>query len=701
MLAAVDISTASGRSSPLSSLLSSPLSSAPSSPLSSPASSPSPPPDMALPPPARARPALSYPSPPASQQTSQSGSPAPDGMDSSNTTDKEGPPPAKRRRISKERTTEYLDMRHGEVDRDQIPELDRVMNVLHKRQKIVVIAGAGISVSADSKSCYNSVCPCRIANGVVVPDFRSKNGLFRSLKEEHKLKGSGKDLFDASVYKDDTSTSSFHQMVSEMSRLTKHAKPTPFHHMLATIAQEDRLLRLYSQNVDGLDTGLEPLRTRTPLRKDEDGKWPRTVQLHGGLDKMVCSKCNDITEFDADLFDGAVPPPCPRCEEINDIRTTHEGKRSHGIGRLRPRMVLYNEHNPDDEAIGTVTRQDLQKRPDAVVVVGTTLKVPGVRRIVREMCGVVRDRRGGVAIWINQDLPPVAKDLEDCFDIVVQGPCDAIAQQAAMRKYWEPAEEADYAEVSDADARRAARKSAEVHLTKSTVSHLEAVALPSARHVNNTFPATNSESGSRTERSSPVLSGDWSPFTSRNSSIVDSIERNESVNVDNGLLTPSKPSKHLPIKAPNLADKLMDASKTKSKPPKPGKPSKAPPKKKQSNVKYVKPHATATKGKQQPKKTAGPKQGGLTTAFKTTKTAAVEARSAAAKDKVVPTSPSKLRQVANAEQHVLAKPMHAVSPNTSPSKSSPIKKRAFFPGLSQAENVAADESKKREIGEVS
>ena len=492
-------------------------------------------------------------------------------------------------------------------------------------------------------------------------------------------------------------------MVSSMSRLTKHAKPTAFHEMLATIAQENRLLRLYSQNVDGLDTQLEPLSTCTPLRKDEEGKWPRTVQLHGGLDKMVCSKCNDITDFEADLFDGATPPPCPRCEEINDIRTTHEGKRSHGIGRLRPRMVLYNEHNPDDEAIGTVTRQDLQKRPDAVIVVGTTLKVPGVRRIVREMCGVVRDRRGGVAVWINNDLPPVAKDLEDCFDIVVQGPCDAIADKAAMRKYHESVDDSEYSEVSDADATRAARKSAEVHLPTSSIPHLDAVALPSSQHINNTFPATQSDSASRTERSSPVLSGDWSPFPSRTSSVVESIERaeGESVTVNNGLLTPSKPSKHLPIKAPTLADKLMDASKNKNKPSQPNKP-KAPAKKKQSNVKYVKPHPSVAKAKQQQKKSAGPNQGGLTTAFKTTKSAAVDVRNATAKGKDVSNSPSKLRQVSNVEN--ASQPMHAVSPNTSPSKSSPSKKRAFFPGLSQAENVNIEreqDATKRSIGMVS
>ena len=140
--------TESGQSSP-SSPLSSPPSSVLSSPLSSPANSPSPPPEM---PPPRSHFRIHLPSPPSSQSTSQSGSPAPDGTDSSIMSDKDSPPPTKRRRISKERTTGYLDLRRREVDPEQQPALDRLLKVLTKSQKVVVIAGAGISVSAGSKT---------------------------------------------------------------------------------------------------------------------------------------------------------------------------------------------------------------------------------------------------------------------------------------------------------------------------------------------------------------------------------------------------------------------------------------------------------------------------------------------------------------------------------------------------------------------
>ena len=93
----------------------------------------------------------SLPTPPPSQENSQSGSPAPDAADSSMLSDKDAPPPAKRRRVGpKERTTRSLDLRHERVDSSEQSQFDDMLRALHKRQKIVVVAGAGISVSAGS-----------------------------------------------------------------------------------------------------------------------------------------------------------------------------------------------------------------------------------------------------------------------------------------------------------------------------------------------------------------------------------------------------------------------------------------------------------------------------------------------------------------------------------------------------------------------
>lgn len=365
-------------------------------------------------------------------------------------------PTAKMRKTVKRRPriTAHLDLRSplNSASIDQSSQLGLLHQVLRKRRKIVVIAGAGISTSAGSK--YSDAILLLRAHQFIVPDFRSSNGLFNTLRRDNKLKASGKHLFDASVYQTDSSTTSFHDMVRTLSGLVSGANPTAFHEMLATIASEGRLMRLYSQNVDGIDTSLPPLATSVPL--STKGPWPQTIQLHGSLEKMVCSKCNSLSDFNATLFNGPNPPPCTVCIETDKIRTDHAGKRSHGIGKLRPRMVLYNEHNPDEEAIGTVVTADLRARPDAVIVVGTSMEIPGVKRIVREMCGVVRDRKDGLAMWINRGPPPTSKEFEDCWDLVVAGDCDKVAQQANM-PLWNDVgirvttEEAEEAKQKDGD----------------------------------------------------------------------------------------------------------------------------------------------------------------------------------------------------------------------------------------------------------
>ena len=71
-------------------------------------------------------------------------------------------PPTKKRRVKKPegRTTRYLDLRSGSLGTSEGREassveeqlqLDRLLKVLRNKRKIVVVAGAGISVSAGSK----------------------------------------------------------------------------------------------------------------------------------------------------------------------------------------------------------------------------------------------------------------------------------------------------------------------------------------------------------------------------------------------------------------------------------------------------------------------------------------------------------------------------------------------------------------------
>ncbi|KAA8652068.1 hypothetical protein EYZ11_005556 [Aspergillus tanneri] len=361
--------------------------------LSSPPASPSPPPGF-------------YPSPPPSQDTDESGV----GQDHS------VPPARKKRRVAapKERRTQHLHLSSLSLSHAcQQPQIDLLTKTIRRHRKIVVIAGAGISTSAG------------------IPDFRSTDGLFKSLQKKHNLKTSGKLLFDAAVYQDETLTASFQDMVRSLSEEAANTSPTAFHHMLARLGQEGRLTRLYTQNIDGIETSMPPLATQIPL--NVKAPWPRTIQLHGSLDKMVCQKCRHLRDFDRVMFDRPDAPECPECSVNNQLRM-QTGQRSHGVGKMRPRIVLYNEHNPDEEAITSVMNADIRSRPDALIVVGTSLKIPGVRRLVKSLCSVIRSRRNGVTMWINNE-PPVGKDFEDCWDLMVTGDCEDVARLAALKRW--------------------------------------------------------------------------------------------------------------------------------------------------------------------------------------------------------------------------------------------------------------------------
>jgi NAD-dependent histone deacetylase SIR2 len=132
-------------SSPLSSRHSDTCPSTPSSPLSELGRTPSPFPEQ-----------CSLPSP---FSTLPSDAESPSRSRELTPTDRDGPPPPKKRKLTepKKRTTEYLELGAFDSCAKSTPssheelQFDRLCKALRTKQKIVVIAGAGISVSAGSK----------------------------------------------------------------------------------------------------------------------------------------------------------------------------------------------------------------------------------------------------------------------------------------------------------------------------------------------------------------------------------------------------------------------------------------------------------------------------------------------------------------------------------------------------------------------
>ncbi|KAI8807233.1 DHS-like NAD/FAD-binding domain-containing protein, partial [Cladochytrium replicatum] len=258
--------------------------------------------------------------------------------------------------------------------RDAAETLELIKNVaasLRKSKRCVVVTGAGISVAAG------------------IPDFRSKDGLFSQIKERYpSTVVTGQDLFDARLFKDPASIPIFYSFMGELKDLVAKATPTRSHHFLKMLDQRSQLLRCYTQNIDCLESSLH---LSSDLTLD---KRARIVQLHGDLKNVVCTMCARLFAFSEawndKYFKFGTAPPCPRCSDADQVRTAL-GKRNLPVGTLRPNVVLYNEHHPKGDQIADAASFDMKRKPDFLIVMGTSLKVFGIKRLVKDLARCIRD----------------------------------------------------------------------------------------------------------------------------------------------------------------------------------------------------------------------------------------------------------------------------------------------------------------------
>ncbi|WOO82493.1 NAD-dependent protein deacetylase hst4 [Vanrija pseudolonga] len=304
------------------------------------------------------------------------------------------------------------------------PDLETVIRRVRNARRIVVVAGAGISTAAS------------------IPDFRGASGLFSGSKG-HNVK----DLFDFKSTKTPALLAKHHALLTELYDKASKASPTHFHNLLASLNDDGRLLRCYTQNIDGLEeraglpTGVPSV--STPARRVAKGKGraaslsaatsgqqtpdgevsssgsalgdisaalnpgppshppaPRCIPLHGILTHMHCSLCSAQVPIEKCM---PLPPhaiPCPECELASSIRSALN-ERSRPVGALRASVVLYSEHHPDGEGIGAVTVRDLkgtgrrgerEGQADLLIVAGTSLAIKGVKKMIKEMSEMLATR---------------------------------------------------------------------------------------------------------------------------------------------------------------------------------------------------------------------------------------------------------------------------------------------------------------------
>jgi len=97
------------------------------------------------------------------------------------------------------------------------------------------------------------------------------------------------------------------------------------------------------------------------------------------------------------------------------------------IGKLRPAIVLYDEPHPLGDEIGQIQAVDARKGPDLLIIMGTSLKVHGLKKLVKEFAKVTHARKGprtpGIVIFVNKT--PLGGEWDGVVDYHVEGDTDS------------------------------------------------------------------------------------------------------------------------------------------------------------------------------------------------------------------------------------------------------------------------------------
>jgi len=113
-----------------------------------------------------------------------------------------------------------------------------------------------------------------------------------------------------------------------------------------------------------------------------------------------------------------------RCTDELDVSGASRISRSARalpIGTLRPAIVLYDEPHPLGDDIGELQSYDLTRSPDLLLIMGTSLKVHGLKRLVKEFAKVVHAKKG-LVVFVN--ATPPSKEWEGIIDMHVHGETD-------------------------------------------------------------------------------------------------------------------------------------------------------------------------------------------------------------------------------------------------------------------------------------
>lgn len=372
------------------------------------------------------------------------------------------------------------ELRHGD-DR----ALQDIADLLVRSHKVIVITGAGISTSCgipDFRSkdgLYNVIpdqglatpppsaptTPSRrrrapsLEDDSLPPSSQSSTGSFSSQRSSPAARLRGQDLFDSRVWSDPSTAAVFYQFIASLRhKIREEVRETSLtHKFIRALRDGGRLMRCYTQNIDGLEAreGLDTImangkgnkrrfmkkvfqepRPAQTINTDFDGGC-EVVQLHGELNNVRCTLCHDVRswiEADTSSYLDGEAPGCEKCTTKNDEREA-KGKRGTSIGLMRPNIVLYGEEHPSNHLLAPFVPYDISSTPEVLVIMGTSLKVFGLQKVIRDFAKAIRSRKDGKGrvIFVNR-TKPAESVWEDVIDEYIAMDCDDWIRDVRLRR---------------------------------------------------------------------------------------------------------------------------------------------------------------------------------------------------------------------------------------------------------------------------
>ncbi|KAI8882054.1 SIR2-domain-containing protein [Backusella circina FSU 941] len=233
---------------------------------------------------------------------------------------------------------------------DTVNTLDDVVELIGKANNIMIVTGAGVSVSCG------------------IPDFRSETGIYSRL-QEYQL-DDPQQMFDIEYFRDTPEI--FYSFAKEL--YPANYQPSPSHLFVKMVEEKGKLLRNYTQNIDTLE---------------HKANIKRVVNCHGSFATASCVTCGfkvDGKEIE-DFIMAQTVPPCPQCatpvKPSKDDESDDDNDYSNrGKSIMKPDITFFGERLPAefDNLLAIDTDQ-----VDLLIVMGSSLKVSPVSEIMSQI----------------------------------------------------------------------------------------------------------------------------------------------------------------------------------------------------------------------------------------------------------------------------------------------------------------------------